>query len=168
MDHDATETSGHVASLNISDGGVPKLPVPSATFTARGLVGDRQRNLKYHGGPRRAVCLWSLERIVALQGEGHPVAPGTTGENVTLSGLDWALVVPGASIRLGDEVALEITGYTVPCRTIRGSFVMHRTGRVSQKRHPGWSRVYAAVLQEGVVHVGDAALLASPVLAAFL
>jgi MOSC domain-containing protein YiiM len=153
---------GRVASLNVSDGGVPKRAVAEVVVGADGLAGDRQRNLKYHGGPRRAVCLWALERIEALQGEGHPVTVGSTGENVTLAGLDWERVVPGALLRLGDAVELEITSYTVPCRTIGGSFAWRRTGRISQKTHPGWSRVYAAVRRGGVVRVGDDALLVEP------
>lgn len=163
----AARRRGRVASLNVSDGGVPKHAVAEVVVGPDGLAGDRQRNLKYHGGPRRAVCLWALERIEALRGEGHPVTVGSTGENVTLAGLDWARVVPGAILRLGgpdpgDVVELEITGYTVPCRTIGGSFAWRRTGRISQKTHPGWSGVYAAVRRGGVVRVGDDALLMEP------
>lgn len=66
---------GRVAQINVSPGGVPKLPVASAQVTAQGLVGDRQKNLKYHGGPDRALCLWSLEVIETLLAEGHPIAP---------------------------------------------------------------------------------------------
>ena len=65
-------TTSRVFQINISDGGVPKLPVQSVEVTADGLAGDRQRNLKYHGGPDRAVCLYSLERLLALQDQGHP------------------------------------------------------------------------------------------------
>ncbi|PZV07301.1 MAG: hypothetical protein DCF21_21870 [Leptolyngbya sp.] len=34
----------------------------SAPVTAQGIVGDRQKTLKYHGGPDRALGLWSLGR----------------------------------------------------------------------------------------------------------
>ena len=141
-------------SLNVSLGGVPKLPVASAMATAEGLAGDRQRNLKYHGGPDRALCLYSAERIDALRREGHPIATGTTGENVTVAGLDWALVAPGLRLALGAAV-IEVTDFTRPCRTIAGSFVGGRTGRISQRTHPGWSRVYARVVVGGEVRVGD-------------
>ena len=55
-----------IVQINISDGGVPKLPVPEVMIESTGLVGDRQKNLKHHGGPDRAVCLWSLELRVCL------------------------------------------------------------------------------------------------------
>ena len=52
-----------------------------------GLEGDRQRDLRFHGGPLRAVSLYSLELIEALQAEGHPIAPGAMGENLTMAGV---------------------------------------------------------------------------------
>ncbi len=68
-------TTSRVFQINISDGGVPKLPVQSVEVTADGLAGDRQRNLKYHGGPDRAVCLYSLDRLLALQDGWTPRLP---------------------------------------------------------------------------------------------
>jgi len=144
-----------IISLNISQGGVPKLPIARARITGDGMEGDRQRNLRYHGGPDRALCLWSLELIEALRDEGDPVFPGSAGENVTVSGVDWRQVVPGARLRLG-PVLVEVTSYTAPCRTIRASFARSRAGRISQQTHPGWSRVYARVIEEGEVATGDA------------
>jgi MOSC domain-containing protein YiiM len=150
-----------VVSVNVSAGGVPKLPVRGAAITASGVEGDRQRNLRYHGGPDRAVCIFAAEVIERLRAEGHPIAPGTVGENVTVRGLDWARVVPGARLYVG-SVLLEVTGYTAPCRTIAGSFADRRSSRISQKTHPGASRVYARVLRPGRVAAGDAATLLAP------
>lgn len=144
-----------IFQLNISPGGVPKLAVPEARVTPDGLVGDKQADLKHHGGPQRAVCLYSLERILALQEEGHPVFPGAAGENVTVTGLDWEQVEPGQRWRLGDEVVLEIVSYTPPCATIRKFFREGQQNRMSQKHHPGWSRVYAKVIAPGTIRVGD-------------
>lgn len=150
--------NGIVFSINSSSGGVPKLPVGEAMVTVAGLDSDSHRNLKYHGGPDRAVCIFSLERILALQKEGHPIGTGTTGENLTLTGIDWDLVVPGATLETGDAL-FEIVSYTTPCRTIRESFIDERFSRLSQKHYPGWSRVYARVLREGMIRTGDAAVL---------
>lgn len=149
---------GSVFSINTSQGGVPKLPVGEAMVTVYGLDSDSHRNLKYHGGPQRAVCLFSLERILALQAEGHPIGTGTTGENLTLTGIDWELVTPGTLIEAGESL-LEIVSYTPPCRTIRESFLGEKFSRLSQKLYPGWSRVYARVLREGVIRTGDSVAL---------
>jgi MOSC domain-containing protein YiiM len=151
-------TPGRLDSINISNGGVPKLPTAEAAITAAGVAGDRQLDLRFHGGPLRAVSLFSAERIAAMQAEGHSIAPGTTGENLTVSGLDWSLVLPGACLEIA-EVRLEITAYAAPCSNISGSFAGGDIARISQKRNPGWSRVYARVLTPGHVRVGDTVTL---------
>jgi MOSC domain-containing protein YiiM len=145
---------GTLVSINVSKGGVPKRPLPSCLVTANGLAGDRQRDLEYHGGPDRAVCLYSQDLIAALRAEGHPIDAGTIGENFTLAGVPWSEMVPGAKFDIG-EVRVEITDYAVPCNNIAASFSSRRMVRVSQKVHPGWSRLYARVLKEGTVRVSD-------------
>lgn len=62
---------------------------------------------------------------------------------------------PDGRILLGDRVLLEITRYTSPCVNITVAFKNGDYSRVSQKRHPGWSRVYARVLGGGVIRPGD-------------
>ena len=141
-----------VARINVNPaGGVPKHPVGAALITATGVGGDRQLDLKHHGGPDRAVCLFALERIAALAAEGHPIAPGTTGENLTIEGLDWSALGPGTRLAVGDDVVLEITGPAPQCNTIAGSFTGGAFVRISEKLHPGWSRLYARVVREGLV-----------------
>jgi MOSC domain-containing protein YiiM len=142
-------------SINVSNGGVPKLARAEARVTASGVEGDRQRDLRYHGGPQRAVSLFSLELIHALQLEGHPIRVGTIGENLTLSGVPWDRMVPGTKLEIG-EVTLELTSYADPCNNIAGSFSDRVCTRVLQRVHPGWSRLYCRVLREGSVRPGDA------------
>jgi MOSC domain-containing protein YiiM len=146
---------GRIFQLNVSKGGVPKLAVRDAVLTAEGLEGDRQRDRRYHGGPLRALCLFPLERILELQAEGHPIFPGSTGENLTVVGLEWSGLVPGARLALGEEAVVEITSYTSPCKNIAGSFKGGEFKRISQKVHPGDSRLYARVLRPGRLHVGQ-------------
>jgi MOSC domain-containing protein YiiM len=120
-----------------------------------GLEKDAQDDKIHHGGPERAVCLYSLERIRSLQTEGHPIDIGTAGENITVEGIDWDQIVPGVKIRIGDQVLLEVASFTNPCKTIRASFIEGEFIRIAQKLHPGWSRVYARVLREGQIRFGD-------------
>lgn len=150
---------GRIVQISVSPGGVPKLPVEAARITTDGVEGDAQRDREHHGGPDRAVCVYSMDAIRALVGEGHVVAPGTLGENVTVEGLDWSRVEPGTRLRLGAGVLLEVTRYTSPCFNIKAAFVGGEFARVSQKRHPGWSRVYTRVLREGMIRTGDPAAL---------
>ena len=146
---------GRISGVQRSGGGVPKVAVADAVITAAGLAGDVQGNLKHHGGPERALCLFSAEVIAALQMEGHPIVAGAAGENLTIAGLDWGTLIPGTTLRLGGEAIVQITSYTKPCSKIAGCFRDRDHGRIAQERHPGWSRLYARVLAGGPVVVGD-------------
>ncbi len=145
-----------VTHINTSNGGVPKLPIERAVIGTLGVEGDRQANTEHHGGPERALCLFSLEKIEALQAEGHSIVPGAAGENVTITGLDWDDVAPGRRLRLGESVLIEITGYTAPCYKIEGNFSAGDFNRINQKTNPGWSRAYAKVIEGGPLLPGDA------------
>lgn len=147
--------TGRVFQLNISPGGVPKLPIQQAQLTSLGLAGDDHRSKNAHGGPERALCLYSLERLQALQAEGHPIFGGAMGENLLLSGLDWDEMVPGTRLQIGEQVVVEITRYTTPCSNLTDYFNAGKIERVLQDKHPGWSRLYTRVLQEGSIRVGD-------------
>ena len=143
--------TGVVHSVCVREGGgVPKLPLSECRLRAAGIEGDKPRS------PRRAVIIYSLERIEGLREEGHPVAaPGSLGENIIVEGLDWASLVVGLRLRLG-EVLLELTGPTAPCHVIEDQFSDRNSSRVEEARFPGWSRGCAAVLEEGIVSPGDA------------
>ena len=149
-------TPAVIVQINVSKGGVPKLPVLEATVTTLGIVGDGHNEPDIHGGPERALCLYALERIEAIAAEGHPLRPGSAGENITTRGLDWGALLPGTRLRLGAEVLIEVTRYTTPCATIRGSFSDGNSNRIHHNLHPGDSRVYAQILSEGTIRPGDA------------
>jgi MOSC domain-containing protein YiiM len=154
-------SSGRVVQINVSPGGVPKTAVASAQVTFLGVAGDAHRDREHHGGPERAVCLYPVEALEALQLEGHPAFPGALGENLTVHGLDWAAVVPGRVLQVGERLLLQVTRYTSPCANIAAAFLDRDYSRVSQKRHPGWSRVYTRVLAEGTIRRGDPVRLLS-------
>src|SRR3989337_4339057 len=93
--------AGTVASINISPGGVPKKRVTGAKVAVLGLEGDDQNDKVHHGGPERAVCIFSLEKLRSLQAEGHPIDVGTAGENLTVEGIRWGTVMPAVRVRVG-------------------------------------------------------------------
>ena len=151
--------TARIFMINISNGGVPKLPIHEAPITADGVKGDRQGDRQNHGGPDRALCLFSLECIMRLQEEGHPIYPGSTGENLTITGLSWSAMKPGMELSLGSEVSIKITSFTSPCDKIKESFAHGEIRRISQEYNSGWSRVYARVLKSGTVRIGDSVSL---------
>lgn len=149
---------GTVVRVNESAGGIPKRAVSSAVVGRRGLADDRQQTRRHHGRPWQALCLYSSEVIDALAGEGHPIEPGSIGENLTISGLDWLQLRPGTTITIGDVVG-RLTLPAEPCAKISGAFLERDFRRAQHSRHPGWSRWYAEVLTPGTVRPGDAVTL---------
>src|SRR5690606_24577567 len=107
----------------------------------------------------QALCLWSGDVVDRLAAEGHPIAPGAAGENVSVRGLDWAAVRPGARLLLGSEVVVEVAPYATPCAKNARWFLDGDFGRMGHDREPGVSRVYASVLHGGRLRVGDPVVL---------
>jgi len=154
-----TSSLGVLEHINVSDGGVPKRQVPGAAVTLEGLDGDKQRDRKHHGRPFQAVSVWSAEVIEELASAGHAIMPGSVGENLTLSGLPWASLRPGARLRVGEEVLLELSFDAVPCRNLAQWFSDGDYSRISYVANPHWARWYGWVREGGEVHSGDKVLL---------
>jgi MOSC domain-containing protein YiiM len=136
---------------------VPKRPRQAVEIGYSGVEGDRQRTRRHHGRPWQALCLWSSEVIDALRREGHPVAPGAAGENITVEGLDWADVRGGVRLRIGTALA-QVSVFALPCQNIAACFADRDSRRIHHDRGPV-SRAYATVLEPGRVAVGDAIVL---------
>ena len=152
---------GEVHSINVSvSGGVPKLPIKQAFVRFEGVEGDlnRFRTESKNGDPGRAVSIFSMERILQLQEEGHPIDIGTAGENFTVEGIDWSKMEVGMIIRLGSTL-IRLSEPCAPCSKIGGSFMENEFSRIDQNKRRGWSRWSASVIEEGAVSVGDAVYL---------
>ena len=140
--------TARLAHLNVSRGGIPKRPVDCARVTRFGVEGDAQRNLKYHGGPNRAVCIYSTELYDDLRGEGIDLEHGAFGENFTTTGLDLAALDKGDRLRVG-ECLIEITDVRVPCNTLK------KWSATLPKAIVGRSGWVAKVVEEATVQPGD-------------
>lgn len=148
---------GTVAHLHASGGGLPKLPVDRVDIGWSGVAGDVQATRKHHGRPWQALCLWSTEVIATLHGQGHPIAPGLAGENITVTGLAWADVRPGVRLRVGTALC-EVSAYALPCSKTAPCFVGGDFSTMHHERGPV-SRVYATVLEPGAAVVGATVVL---------
>jgi MOSC domain-containing protein YiiM len=140
--------TGTLVQLNVSAGGMPKLPVASAKVTRAGVEGDRQRNRKYHGGPNRAVCLFSTELYDRLRGLGIDLASGSVGENFTTTGIDLQRLKKGDRLRVGGCL-IEITDVRVPCRNLK------QWDEDLPELIVGFSGWVANVVEEGEVKAGE-------------
>lgn len=137
-----------LVQVNVSDGGMPKHPVLQAMVRTTGVDGDRQKTPKIHGGPDRAVCLYSEELYGWLREQGIDVVNGAVGENFTTRGLDLQRLSRGDRLRVGDCV-IQITKIREPCYKLKRwdvdlpELIVGRSGWV------------ARVVQEGLVRPGD-------------
>lgn len=148
---------GVIAQINSSAGGVPKTPIDAADIGIRGVAGDVQGSRVHHGRPWQALCLWSSEVIDAFAAEGHPIAYGSCGENLTVSGLDWSTMRGGTIIDIGtgdDAVRIQLSAPAVPCAQNKAFFTDGDFMLMDHDRHPGSSRWYASVLRPGSIASG--------------
>ena len=143
-----------VTGLHISQGGVPKDSVDYIEVKFDGCLGDRQNDWKYHGGENKAICLFQQEIIQQLNESGHPIYPGSTGENILVSGIKIGSLHPGSIIKFAN-VELEITQDASPCKTISSSFIGGQFNLISNKLYPNFTRWYAKVNREGSISLGE-------------
>lgn len=124
---------------------------------AHNIDGDRQADLRVHGGPDKAVYaypaahypLWSRELDCVLE-------YGAFGENLTIEGLDEHGVHPGDRLRIG-TVSLRVTIPRQPCFKLAHKF--GRSDIVRKFWASGRSGFYLAVDVEGELGAGDEVLL---------
>ena len=157
MSSRAPSPAGRVNRVNVSKGGVPKLPVPGTAVRRLGLDGDGHATPEpTHGGEMQAVLLYAVEALARVAADGHRAFPGAYGENLTLEGIDWATLGAGDRLAVGrDGLLLELTKPAAPCQTIAHWFVDREIARISPKIHPEDARWYARVIVEGPVAEGD-------------
>ena len=153
--------TGTVVHVSVSQGGIPKLAVPSAELTEIGIAGDAWR-YPFHGGRRKAILLITIEGIDELISHGFPLFPGALGENLTTRGLDRRELRIGQRFRVG-EAEIELTHTRTPCATldVYGSGIQAAIydarvqARDPESKRWGLSGFYASVVQPGTVRAGD-------------
>lgn len=149
---------GVITSLHAGRG-LPKPAVTAAQVTFAGLTGDVQRARRHHGRPQQALCLWSTDAIDTLRAEGHPIAAGHAGENLTIGGVPRDAIRPGARLVIGDVEAF-VSSYAIPCKNNAPWFTDGDFMRMHHERGDE-SRTYAMVTSEGTVRVGDNVVVTS-------
>lgn len=137
-----------VISINISAGGVPKLPVDKTYISQKGLAGDGHNHEK-HYRLTQAVCIQDVERLEELTAEGYPLGAGTAGENLTVRGLNVNALPVGSVLKFSGGVTMEITRSRPTC------YVMDQIHPQLKNDATGRHGMYAKVIQEGELSVGE-------------
>ena len=125
---------------------------------AENLEGDQQIDLRYHGGPERAVLAYSADHYAVWRAELKlPDFPlGAFAENLSVEGVDEDSACIGDVWRAGTAV-LQITMPRGPC--IKIARFWKSTALLKQVVSRGWSGWYMRVLEEGVLQEGDVVTL---------
>ena len=137
-----------------------KQPVGEAKLTRLGFEGDSQADLRHHGGPDKAACVYSAdhyrhwEALWAVE-----LAPGAFGENITVAGMREAEVCIGDVFRVG-ESTVQITQPRQPCSKLAARHAW--PDLVQEIRKNGFSGFYVRVIEEGGVRAGDPLELLAP------
>ena len=134
--------------------GIFKFPAKEAVkLTKLGLEGDVVIDKKNHGGPDQAVYLYGITDYEWWSKElGKELAPGTFGENLTISELESTQFNIGDYLHIG-EVTLQITAPRIPCGTF--ATCMEDSKWVKRFRHAERPGLYCRVIQEGFVKARD-------------
>jgi MOSC domain-containing protein YiiM len=161
----------HLLSINIGSArtignanicgqtGIYKLPVAGPVqVTADGLADDVISDTRNHGGPDQAVYVYGSADYTWWAAElGRELAPGTFGENLTISDLESAPLAIGDRLHIG-AVTLEVTAPRIPCWKLAQR--MSDPGFVKRFRAAERPGIYCRVVREGIIQAGEPVTLA--------
>jgi MOSC domain-containing protein YiiM len=133
-----------------------KQPVEGRVSVRRyNLDGDRQADLRVHGGPSKAVYAYPSEHYEYWRGElpGVNLPWGMFGENLTTEGLFEDQVNVGDRFRVG-SAELMVTEPRLPCYKLAAKF--GRDDIIKRFLASGRVGFYLTVVSEGELGAGDA------------
>lgn len=157
-----------VVSVNVSPGrtvrwkgqdvetGIFKEPVTGPVRVGRhNLDGDRQSDLRVHGGEYKAVYAYSAEHYDWWRGElGRTLPFGAFGENLTIEGFPEEEACVGDRFRIGSAV-FEAVQPRFPCFKLGLKF--GDDSIIQRFLDSGRWGVYFRVVEEGVLAAGSEA-----------
>ena len=135
--------------------GIFKTPVQGRIhLSLQNLTGDGQADLRVHGGPDKAVCVYSADHFPFWTDElAEPrCGPGWFGENFSVAGQTESDVAVGDTYRVGTAL-VQISQPRAPCWKLgRRWNRLDMPKLVVQSGRTGW---YLRVLETGDVEQGD-------------
>jgi MOSC domain-containing protein YiiM len=135
--------------------GIFKEPVDGRVSVRElGLAGDEQADLKVHGGPNRAVYVYSIENYAHWSRElgRDDFVHGQFGENFTVEGMPEDRIHVGDVFDVG-SARLQVTQPRVPCFKL--GIKMGDPGILKPFLRSGRVGFYLRVLRAGDVGAGD-------------
>lgn len=134
--------------------GIFKIPTSEPVWlSSLGLQNDVIVSKKHHGGPDQAVYVYGMADYAWWAQElEKELAPGTFGDNLTVTELESAPFNIGDYLHLGD-VTLQVTAPRIPCSTFAAR--MGDPQWVKKFRHAERPGLYCRVIKQGFVKAGD-------------
>ncbi len=135
-----------IVSLQLCVGHREPMESPDSVNVIAGLGIEGDRHATDEGVRKARQVLLMDEETLEAFGLGH----GQVRENITISGIDLAATPTGATLALGGEVVLKITGPCAPCARmdeIRQGLRLELAGKRG---------MLASVVRGGTIRVGDA------------
>ena len=130
------------------------------------LVQHRSRVRRDPNQPNlRQVHLLHAELLDDLAGNGHDVAPGDLGENITTRGVDLLALPTGTLLHLGADAVVRVEGLRNPCVQIEAydaGLLRHVAGRAPDGSVVRRAGVMGVVVAGGVVRAGDPIAIVLP------
>ncbi|WP_049913112.1 MOSC domain-containing protein [Halococcus thailandensis] len=113
------------------------------------LAGDEQADLKHHGGPEKAVCVYPAEHYSHWDDElDLELGPAAFGENFTITGLTEREACIGDSYDIG-AATVQITQPRSPCWKLARRW--RTKDLATQFEETGYTGWYLRVLETGTV-----------------
>jgi MOSC domain-containing protein YiiM len=139
--------------LKMGGTGIFKAPVAGPVRVGKFSVeGDCVFDKKHHGGPDQAVYVYfSGDYDWWSKTLGRKIAPGTFGDNITITGLTSADLAIGDRLIAG-AVVLEVAAPRIPCNTLAAR--MDDSRFVKAYRDAARPGAYCRVISEGEVSAG--------------
>lgn len=114
------------------------------------LIKDKGLEDDAHAGfMHRQVSLLAIESIEKMKQKGLDINYGDFAENLTIEGIDLVSLPVGTKLKIGDRIILRITQIGKECH--KGCEIFRQVGDCVMPREG----VFAEVLEDGVVKVGD-------------
>jgi MOSC domain-containing protein YiiM len=135
--------------------GIFKKPVAGPVRVGKlNLQGDRQADLKVHGGPNKAVYAYTRENIEYWRTQlgREDLLPGTFGENLTVEELPETLIAIGDELEIG-SARFQISQPRLPCFKL--GMVIGQPDFIKIFQRSGRTGFYLRVLREGIIETGD-------------
>ena len=130
--------------------GIVKTPITGPVMVRwENIEGDRQADLRVHGGVDKAVYVYPAAHYDLWKDELSQALPfGSFGENLTISGLDETTIRVGDRLSIGDAV-LQATTPRMPCFKLGMKMKDQRFLR--RFLRSGRTGFYCRVLREGLI-----------------